>query len=71
MTATVHSLSSRYAQITGDLAKMTAAHSGPDGQAAMSRLILRAAILNARLHNDDRTVAGTIQAVVGEMGSGQ
>lgn len=67
VTATVHSLSSRYAQITGDLAKMTAAHAGPDGQAAMSRLILRAAILNANEHNGHQTVAATVQATLREI----
>lgn len=71
MTATVHSLSSRYAQITGDLAKMTSAHAGPDGQAAMSRLILRAAILNARTHNPDGVVVRTLRSTALELGGAE
>lgn len=71
MTATVTSLSSRYAQINNDLAKMTAAHAGPDGQAALSRLILRAAILNARTHNPDDVVVKTLRSTALELGGGE
>lgn len=67
MTATVTTLSSRYASINNDIHKLTEAHAGDGDLAAMSRLVLRAAILNARLHNDDTTMAGTLRTTADEI----
>lgn len=68
MTDTVTSLGSRYAAITNDVARLTATHAGNADKAIYSRLILRAAILNARLHNDDETVGQMLRSVALEVG---
>jgi len=67
MTATVTSLGSRYAAMTNDLGKLTDTHTGNGDKAAMSRLLLRAAVLNARLHNPNDTVAKTLRFMADEI----
>lgn len=67
MTATVTSLASRYASITNDVGRITDQHTGNGDKAAMSRLVLRAAILNARLHNADDVVVKTLRSTALEL----
>lgn len=65
---TAASLASRYVEINRDLALLTAKYAANDGQANISRLVLRAAALQARSHNDDRTVADAMRAFCAEIG---
>jgi hypothetical protein len=61
-------LASRYVEINRDIALLTAKYAANDGTANVSRLVLRAAALQARAHNDDQTVADAMRAFCAEIG---
>jgi hypothetical protein len=67
MIGPVTSLASRYASITNGVGRLTAQHAGNGDKAAMSRLVLRAAILNARLHNTDDVVTTVLRSTALEL----
>ena len=65
---TAVNLASRYVEINRDIALLTAKYAANDGTANVSRLVLRAAALQARAHNDDKTVADAMRAFCAEIG---
>lgn len=58
----------RYVEINRELALLTAKHAANDGAARVSRLVLRAAALQARAHNSDADVADALRAFCAEIG---
>ena len=65
---TVATLAERYVEINRDLALLTNKYAANDGRANISRLVLRAAALQARAFNDDKVLADTMRAFVAEIG---
>jgi len=61
-------LAQRYVEINRDIALLTTKYAANDGAANVSRLVLRAAALQARAHNDDQTIADAMRAFVAEIG---
>jgi hypothetical protein len=57
----------RYIEINRQLALMAAEHATDDDRAASSRLILRAAILQARAHNGNGPVREQLVAALAEV----
>lgn len=65
---TAATIGSRYVEINREIALLTAKYAANDGIANVSRLVLRAAALQARSHNDDQTVADAMRAFCAEIG---
>lgn len=65
---TVATLAERYVAINRDLALLTNKYAANNGQANISRLVLRAAALQARAFNDDKVLAHTMRAFAAEIG---
>lgn len=65
---TAATLADRYVEINREIALITAKHAANDGTANISRLVLRAAALQARANNDDRVVADAMRAFCAEIG---
>lgn len=67
MTATVTSLGSHYASIVNDMERLTKQHARDSDASSASKLILRAAALNARLHGRDADIAETLRFMAEEI----
>lgn len=65
---TAATIAERYVEINRDLALLATKYAANDGQANISRLVLRAAALQARAFNDDKVIADAMRAFVAEIG---
>lgn len=65
---TAATLASRYVEINREVALLTRKYAEDDSTANISRLVLRAAALQARAHNDDQTIADAMRAFCAEIG---
>lgn len=65
---TVVNLASRYVEINRDIALLTAKYAANDGIANVSRLVLRAAAVQARAYNSDKTIGDAMRSFCAEIG---